>query len=273
PGAPPGSARTDACAASLARASAFLFERVLDLLADVLVVLGQQLFFVLGQDSEWHADETLLELHVQPVLAVRDPTWHLEVDPTETCALGAELDLVVGHCTLVQLGEEPDSTRLARARRKVVDRVPLDLRAGLQRAEVRRAHVRGRGKGNRLAVRCLERERVAGHGVVRHAIANRRSEVEEHPLVTDRLVGDLIAEDDVALVVVGGAYVGSLQRHDLRHAGFGYLHGWLLLRRLVARGRQRRHRDQRSEGEGYQARGSHIRPPRVTGLIPGTIVG
>ena len=54
-----------------------ILERLLDLLADVLVVLRQQLLFLLGQDSEGDAYQALLELHVQPVLAILDApgTW------------------------------------------------------------------------------------------------------------------------------------------------------------------------------------------------------
>ena len=42
--------------------------------------------------------------------------------------------------------------------------------------------------------------------------------VEQHPFVADGLVRDLVAEDDVALVVVGGPDVIAFDRHDLGHA-------------------------------------------------------
>src|SRR5262249_36333233 len=52
--------------------SAFLPERVVDLLLDRFEVLPQQLFFVFRQDPERHAHDALFELHVEPVLTVRN---------------------------------------------------------------------------------------------------------------------------------------------------------------------------------------------------------
>ena len=49
---------------------AALLERVLNLLADVLPVLREDLFLFLRHDAERHADEALLELDVQEVLSV-----------------------------------------------------------------------------------------------------------------------------------------------------------------------------------------------------------
>jgi hypothetical protein len=76
--------------------------------------------------------------------------------PADTCALGVELDDVVRQCPIVQVGEEPDSARSAGARRKVVDRVPLDLLPHPQRAEVRLPVLHHGRQRYRLAVRRLE---------------------------------------------------------------------------------------------------------------------
>ena len=54
------------------RSALLLLEGLLDLLADVLVVLGQELLLLVGQNSEGHPHEALLELDVQPVLPVLD---------------------------------------------------------------------------------------------------------------------------------------------------------------------------------------------------------
>src|SRR4051794_6190363 len=116
-----------------------LFECVVDLLLDAPEVLRQQLLLVLREDAERHADDAGRELHVEPVLAVGDPTGDLEEEAAEASAARTELDLVPGHHAAVQLREEPEPAGLARHRREVVDRVALDLGAGLQRGQVRRA--------------------------------------------------------------------------------------------------------------------------------------
>src|SRR5260221_694254 len=72
-------------------------ERVLDLFLDARVVLGQDLLLVLGEDPERDADQALLELHVEPVLAVRDALGEVEVQAAKAGARVAELDLVVRH--------------------------------------------------------------------------------------------------------------------------------------------------------------------------------
>src|SRR5574339_285496 len=74
-----------------------LFKRVLNLLADVAVVLLQRLPLVLGEDPERHAHEGVREFHVEPVLTVLDAAGNLEIQPPEAAALVAQFDLVVRH--------------------------------------------------------------------------------------------------------------------------------------------------------------------------------
>src|SRR5262245_26928207 len=105
-----------------------LAESLVDLLLDVLVVLVEQLGLVLGQDPERDPHDALRELHVEPVLAVRDPVaGDLEEEPADAGALVAQLDLVPGERALVEVGEEADAASPVRVRREVVDRVALDL--------------------------------------------------------------------------------------------------------------------------------------------------
>src|SRR5678809_1559094 len=67
-------------------------EHLFDLLLDALVVLAQELLFVLGQYPEGHADEAVLELHVEKVLTVGDPARNLEIEASDTRAVIAEID-------------------------------------------------------------------------------------------------------------------------------------------------------------------------------------
>src|SRR5215204_2363507 len=136
-----------------ALSAGLLLERVVDLFLDVPVVLVHELLFVLGQDSERYADAALLELDVEPVLTVGDAAWDVEVQAAEARAARAELHFVVGHGRRAQVGEETDAAGPARRRRKVVDRVALDLFPGLQRAGVGRPELRNGCQGKRLAVR------------------------------------------------------------------------------------------------------------------------
>ena len=94
-----------------------------------------------------------------------------------------------------------------------------------------------------------QRQRVAHHRIVLRSIAKRRAELEEHPLLADGQVGEFVSNNRVAFVVVGDADILALQRHDLRHAGFGYLDD----RRLRGQGiAPRRHRARRC----YETRAS-----------------
>ena len=86
-------------------------ERVLHLLLDVAVVLPERPLFLLGQDSEWHADQTFRELHVEPMLAILDATRHVEIEAAKAGAGVADLDLVVRHRGRIQVGEEADAAR------------------------------------------------------------------------------------------------------------------------------------------------------------------
>ena len=65
-------------------------------------------------------------------------------------------------------------------------------------------------------------------------VAHREADLEEQPLLADGPVGGLIAQDDVAFVVVRGPDELALHRHDLRHPGVGDFHLGLVLRRCVA---------------------------------------
>ena len=228
-------------------------ERVLDLLADGLVVLVQQLLFLFGQDSERHAHQALLELHVEPMLAVRDAARHLEVEPAEARAFVAELDLVNRHHARVQVGEEGERARPARARRKVVDRVALDFLPVLQRAGVALPVLVDRRQGNRLAVGRFERQRLPLQLLVRRFVEHRHADLEEHPLLADRPVGELVSDDDVAFVVVRGPDELALHRHDLRHARLGDLHLGRLLGLNIASNSGGRHGHQ--AGDEQQQRG------------------
>src|SRR4029450_6765221 len=136
-------------------------ERVLDLLADGFVVLAQQLLFIFREDSERYAYKALLELHVEPMLAVGDTARHLEVEPAETGALVAELDLIDRQRARRQVGEESERAGPGCTRRKVVDRGARDLLPVLQRGGVALSVLVDRGQRNRLAVGHLERQRVA----------------------------------------------------------------------------------------------------------------
>src|SRR5215204_5627228 len=99
-------------------------ERLFDLLLDTLVVLREELLFVRGQDSERHADRALLELHVQPVLAVCDSARNLEIETAETGAVVGDVNKVVRQRSGAQLRKEQDGARTACARRKVIDGIP-----------------------------------------------------------------------------------------------------------------------------------------------------
>src|SRR3954447_4746664 len=111
-------------------------ERFLDLLPDVRVVLGHQLFFFLREDAKRHAHEGLGELHVQPVLPILDPAGDAEEQPPRARTHVAQLDVVPRHGAVLELAEEADAAGLRGHRRKVVDRVARDLRALLERAQI-----------------------------------------------------------------------------------------------------------------------------------------
>src|SRR6476659_4516084 len=165
------------------------------------------------------------------MLAVRDAARQVEIEPTEAGAVGAQLNLVERRRWRIQIGEETDAARPVRARRKVVDRVALNLRPILQRTGVPRPVLGDRRQGKRLAVRRLDRQRVAGQLEGRHLLAKRDTDVEEHPLLTDRPVGGLVSEDHVTLVVVRSSNELPLHGVDLRHAGLGQGDGLLGLTR------------------------------------------
>src|SRR5215204_685608 len=81
-------------------------ERFLDLLANVAVVLRQQLLFFFGQDAERHAHDGLGELHVEPVLAVLDAAGHAEEEAAHAGTQVTELHVVPRPRAVVELGEE-----------------------------------------------------------------------------------------------------------------------------------------------------------------------
>src|SRR5262245_60387082 len=58
-------------------------ERFVDLLLDVVEVLVEHLVFFFGQDPERHPNQSLLELHVQPVLPMLDAARNLEEELTD----------------------------------------------------------------------------------------------------------------------------------------------------------------------------------------------
>src|SRR4051812_35885307 len=97
-------------------------EGLLHLLADVAVILVGDLLLVLGEDAERDADERLLELHVQPVLAVLDAAGDLEIHPPETGAVVAHLELIPGHRAILDVAEEADAAGPRGHRREIVDR-------------------------------------------------------------------------------------------------------------------------------------------------------
>jgi hypothetical protein len=81
-----------------------------------------------------------------------------------------------------------------------------------------------RRQGNRLAVGRFERQGVTLQFVVRCVVEHRHADLEEHPLLADRPVDELVSDDYVAFVVVRGPDKLALHRHDLRHARLGDLH-------------------------------------------------
>jgi hypothetical protein len=115
------------------------------------------------------------------------------------------------------------------AREALVDRVALDLLPVLQRGGAARAVLGDRCQGHRLAVRRFDRQRAAGQLVVRNLVEHRHADLEEHPLLPERPVGELIADNDIAFVVVCRPDELTFHGHDLRYPGLGYLHGWRLL--------------------------------------------
>jgi hypothetical protein len=83
----------------------------------------------------------------------------------------------------------------------------IDLPVVVVRGHLQRAVVRER-EGDVLSLQL-----VAGS-----SLAHRRPDLEEHPFLTDARVRQLVAERDVALVVVRDADEPVFERHDLRHA-------------------------------------------------------
>src|SRR5436190_19021407 len=72
-------------------------ERFLDLLVDRLVVLAEELFLVLGQDAERHAEQRLIELDVEEVLPGLDAAGDLEEQSSEAAVPAAQLDFAPRH--------------------------------------------------------------------------------------------------------------------------------------------------------------------------------
>ena len=77
--------------------SALLAERGVDLLLDVPVVLAERLLLLLGEQPERHTHQALLELHVQPVLAVLRAPGYVEVELTQARAAVGDFDLIPRH--------------------------------------------------------------------------------------------------------------------------------------------------------------------------------
>src|SRR3954471_11173370 len=76
----------------------FRGEGLLDLLLDALVILREELLFFRGQDAKRYAQEAVLELHVEPVLPVRDAARNLEIEAPDTGTVIAEFNRVVRQC-------------------------------------------------------------------------------------------------------------------------------------------------------------------------------
>src|SRR5436190_20038181 len=86
-------------------------ERLFDLPLDALVVLRDEALFVVGQDSKRHAHEAVLELHVEPMLAVGDAAGDLEVEAADAGAVVTEVDLVERQRPGIESGQEQDGAR------------------------------------------------------------------------------------------------------------------------------------------------------------------
>src|SRR4051812_44639013 len=97
-------------------------ERLFDLLLDAAVVLRQHLLLFFSEDPERDADQALLELDVEPVLAVLDAARDVEIEAAEACTRVAQLDLVPRHGPLIEIREEADAAGMRGHRREVIDR-------------------------------------------------------------------------------------------------------------------------------------------------------
>src|SRR5687767_2516974 len=155
------------------------------------------------------------------MLAIGDTARDLKIETADTGAVVAEIDLVVWKRARFQVGKEEEGARPARARRKVVDGIALDVRPLLNRAVVSRPLLADRRQRNRLAIRRLERYGPTGQPVVRRLVPHRDTDFEQHPLFADRTVSGLVSDDHVAFVVVCDPDELALQSHDLRHPGLG----------------------------------------------------
>src|SRR4051812_36722752 len=153
--------------------SLFRLERLFDLLLDALVVLRDELFLVGGQDAEGHPNVAVLELHVEPVLALRDTAGNLEIETADACPVVAQFRFVVRQGPGSEVGEEEEAAGPARARREVVDRVPLNLGALLNRLDVAGPLFSDGRERKRLSVRRVEGDGLARDLVVGHLVPQR----------------------------------------------------------------------------------------------------
>jgi hypothetical protein len=138
------------------------------------------------------------------MLAIRDTARDAKIETTETGTVIGEIHIVVRKRPRSQFGKEQDGARPARRRRKVVDGIALDLRPLLNRLGIPLPLLGDRRKGDRFAIRRLERQGGVGQFVVRRLVEQGYANLEEHPFFADRAVRGLVSEDHVGFVVVRG---------------------------------------------------------------------
>ncbi len=206
-------------------------------------------------------------LMLSQVLPVGDSSLDREVEKAGPPALRLELQPVQrrdGAGGLIE--EEASPTALAAPGPVRIiregERVRAVLRANGEREEVRAQVLLVRRQRDRLAAGEAQRNLVARELLVLLALAQRDADVENHPRLTDRVVGRAVGDDDVAFVVVGGPNEQAFHRHDLRHPGVGDLHLGCLPALRETGDRQRR--DQHCHSER-----ANRKPGRRRGVLHG----